>query len=909
MDLSEKETREQIIDSHLKDAGWKEDSIKREVNSIKSKFKIKKYEIRRSDKDSEGRFIDYVLLDSDKSILAIIEAKRFSADSEKGSIQATTYQKDIESQINYSVPIFLTNGKKWYFKEIGYPTREISGPFSQEDLHRRMVLSKERQKLSNIEISPKIIDRSKNIEIVKQVLNHLEKGNRKALINMATGTGKTRVAMALAEALIKARYIQNVLFVVDRISLGRQADAAFGDFLMNEPKTLLNEEGDFDMHKRIYTSTVQTLMAKNKETAWNFQKFSPGFFDLIIFDEAHRSYYDMQGLVFKYFDAIKLGLTATPSKTEDKDTFDLFECQRGQPTVKYDYDEAVNDGVLVPYDAQILATKVLELGIKGIELDNELKTELIKQDEDPDHFQVPGPRFEKYFTDKKTNELIVMEFMNRCYKTEDDKPCKTIFFCTSVRHAEELEKIFGLLYPNLSDDVKVITSDKSRYMDEVKRFMREPSPRIALSVGVLDTGVDIPEIMNLVFVAPVFSHIRFWQMLGRGTRSFSACKHKNWLPMEWGNRVKNDFRILDFKFGDFTNIKQHQLEESSKTKVSEDIKVKIFNKEVELLKKKLSNEEKDIIETRIIESINQIDQKSFIVKPKIDIIKKVISKKFDLKEHIEELRREIAPLIRFTEFGNGTVQTFISHCVDLFSYVKEDDIENIMEEHDFLLEKIENVWSSNLQVIRAKQEEIMKVMQEKFWKELTFADIDFLIRVIAPLMKYYEPERKKIIRVDAKDYTSSIEEFQMQIKEDPNLEYIKNSGLMKKMVKEGVTWKELFEIEKELKEMNSTWTIENIQKREDFVLFLRNILELNNLPDPQEMIKWEFEKLIVENNKEYNAEQIRFLRLLEKFFAYNKHLTPKDLTMHPLSDENPFDKFSQEQLKEIIKEVEKIKIK
>src|SRR3989344_9574226 len=270
-DLSEKETREQIIDSHLKDAGWKEDSIKREVNSIKSKFKIKKYEIRRSDKDSEGRFIDYVLLDSDKSILAIIEAKRFSADSEKGSIQATTYQKDIESQINYSVPIFLTNGKKWYFKEIGYPTREISGPFSQEDLHRRMVLSKERQKLSNIEISPKIIDRSKNIEIVKQVLNHLEKGNRKALINMATGTGKTRVAMAIIEALIKARYIQNVLFVVDRISLGKQAFAVFDDSpLRDEPRTLLNEEGDFDMDKRIYISTVQTLMAKDEEKGYKF---------------------------------------------------------------------------------------------------------------------------------------------------------------------------------------------------------------------------------------------------------------------------------------------------------------------------------------------------------------------------------------------------------------------------------------------------------------------------------------------------------------------------------------------------------------------------------------------------------------------------------------------------------------
>ena len=907
--LSEKETREKIIDPYLHDAKWKEEYIQREVNSIKSDFKIKNYILSKGPNDDSGRFIDYVLLDEDKSALAIIEAKRFSADPEVGSIQATTYQKDIELQTNYVVPIFLTNGKKWYLKEKGYPTREISGPFSQIDLHRRMRLSKERQKLSNIEINPKITDRSKNIEIVKNVLDHLERGNRKALINMATGTGKTRVAMALADILIRARYIQNILFIVDRISLGRQADAAFDSYLRGEPKTLLNEEKDFDMDKRIYISTVQTLMAKDKETAYNFQKFGPGFFDLIIFDEAHRSYYDNQGLVFKYFDAIKLGLTATPSGSEARDTYDLFDCQRGKPTVKYGYDEAVHDGVLVPYDAQVISTKVLELGIKGIELDSELKTELMKQEENPEYFQAPGTRFEKYFTDRKTNELIVMEFMDRCYKTEDDKPCKSIFFCASVKHTEELEKIFGLLYPNLSDDVKVITSDRARYMDEVKRFMKDSSPRIALSVGVLDTGVDIPEIMNLVFVTPVFSHTRFWQMLGRGTRSFSACENRNWLPLEEGIRMKDDFRILDFKFGDFSNIKQHQLKASDKSRISEDIKIKIFNKEVELLNKRLSNEEKKIIETRIIESVNKIDQKSFIVKPKIEIIKKVVSKKFDLKQYVEELKNEIAPLIRFTDFGHGITQTFISHCINLFGYVKEEDVENIMEEKDFLLEKIENVWSSNLQAVKEKQEQIMKVIQDKFWRELTFADIDFLIRVIAPLMKYYEPERRKIIRVDAQDYTSSVENFPMQVKEDPDLNYIKNSRLMEKMIKEGVTWKELSEIEKQLKNLNPSWTIENIQRTQDFVLFLRDILNLKDLPDPQEMIKWEFEKLIVENNTNYNAEQIKFLRLLEKFFAFNKHLTPKDFTAHPLSDENPLDKFSPEQLKEIVKEVENIKIK
>lgn len=910
MDLNEAETREKIIDPWLKREGWRKEYIKVEVNSLKSDFKAKTYEEKKGEGKEEGRFIDYLLLDQHKNPLALIESKRFSLDAEKGSIQATTYQKDIESQTGITIPIFLTNGKKWYIKERGYPTREISGPFSQKDLERRSQLAKERQKLSNIGINPKIIDRSKNIEIAKQVLSHLEKGNKHALINMATGTGKTRVALGIIESLMKARYIKNILFVVDRISLGKQAFAAFDNSpLRDEPKTLLNEEGDFDMDKIIYISTVQTLMSKDSEKGHKFEKFSPGFFDLIVFDEAHRSYYDRQNLVNRYFDSIKIGLTATPSKDEYKNTYELFECPRGEPTVKYDYDEAVRDGVLVPYDSQIISTKVLELGIKGIDLDKDLKTELQRQDEDPEKFEVPGTRFAKYFSDKKTNELIVTEFMNRCYKTEDDKPCKTIFFCASVKHAEELKKTFGSLYPNLGDDVEVITSDKHRYMDEVNRFKKDSSPRIAISVGVLDTGIDIPEIMNLAFVTPVFSHTRFWQMLGRGTRNYATCKNKSWLPIQDGVHVKEDFRILDFKFGEFSNIKEHQLEQKGKSTVSTDVKVNIFTKQVELLKKKLTESEKGIIETRIVEDVSKINQNSFIVKPHAEIIKKVISKKFDLTEYIKNLKDDIAPLMKFTEFGDGRVQTFISHCIDLFSYVKERNIEAIYEEQDFLLERIENVWSSNLQVVRNKKDQIIRVMQPVFWKELTFVDIDFLIREIAPLMKYYEPERKKIIRIDAPDKTMGIEHFPMQVKEDANLEYLKNTTLMKKMAREGVTWKELLDIEKTLTQINPLWTIENIQKREDFVIFLRNILELKDLPDPQELIKQHFEALIVENNQNFTTEQIHFLRLLEKFFAYNKHLAPKDLTTHPLADENPFDKFSHTELKEIILIVEKIKIK
>ncbi|MBI2971765.1 MAG: DEAD/DEAH box helicase family protein [Candidatus Aenigmarchaeota archaeon] len=908
VDLSEKQTREQYIDSRLEELGWKEQYVKKEVNSKATNFKTKKYVFLKTGY-KDGRFIDFVLTDEHQSPIAIIEAKKFSLDPDKGIIQATTYQKDIESQIGHAVPIFLTNGKKWYIKEKDYPMREISGPFSQEDLQKKFSLSKNRADLSNIEVNTEIVDRSKSIEIIKQILNNFSSGNRSALISMATGTGKTRVAMGIIHALLKARYVQNVLFVVDRISLGRLAFYnGFQKYFSSTPSCLMNEQA-FSKDKRFYVSTVQTLMAKQRNGERLFQSFSPGFFDLIIYDEAHRSYYDKQNLVMKYFDVLKIGLTATPSKSEGRDTYDLFGCERGKPTVEYTYDEAVKDGVLVPYDAQIIETKVLKLGISGMDLDKELRTELIKQDEDPEVFKVPGKRFARYFTDKRTNELIVSEFMNRCHKTEDEKPCKTIFFCVNVEHAKALKKRFDEMYPNLCNETEVIVSEFDRYMDAVERFMKDESPKVAISVGVLDTGVDIPEVCNLVFVTPVLSRIRFWQMVGRGTRSISACRHMSRLPVYDGVPDKRDFRILDFKFGDFSNVLEHRLEVSDDTKSREDIREKILRKQIELLKKDLSPKEKDIVENHIVERIDNIDKKSFIVRDKIPIIKKIVSKPYDIKSHVDEIKKEIVPLLKFSDFGDGKVQTFISNCVDLFRYVKEDDKEGIDNVRDFIEERVISIWESDIEAVKKKSGEIKQILQEKFWQDLTFDDVDFLIRNIAPLMVYYEKERKKIVRVHAPDFVIKVEDFKMQFKEDKRFEEFKKSELVRKMVRDGVTWQELRVISQELAKLNSAWTIENVQKNQDFILFLRNILDLKDLPDPEYTIKQEFETLIMEKNKDYNVEQIRFLRMLASFFAINKHLERKDFTSYPLADERPLEKFSREQLQKIIEAAEKIKIR
>lgn len=914
MDMSELQTRKKIIDPKLELTGWINKYIKEEVNSLKSNFNTKEYVLFNGKIErGKDRFIDYLLLDEDNSPLAIIEAKRSSIDWKKGEIQAKTYQEDIKKQTKKIIPIFLTNGETWYFIDQKDRRRKVLLPFSQKDLHRRSYLFEHEIKPSQVKLNKKIVDRARGIEAVKQVLEHFEKGHRSALVNMATGTGKTRVAMSIIDALIKSSYVKNVLFVVDRISLSNQAKERGFKSFFSDPVCELNVEG-FSDTATLYTTTVQTLTDDdNKRKRPMFEKFGVGGFDLIVFDEAHRSFYGKNNILFKYFDCLKLGLTATPSTEDSRDTFDLFECEYKKPTVAYDYDTAVNDKVLVPYVAEVIDTHVLTLGIKGAKLSKDLKQALKEQEENPEIAELPGTRFEKYFTDSRTNELIVREFIDRCYKSDEGRPCKTIFFCASVKHADSLKEIFDKLYPSIAKDVRVITSDRSRYMDEVKRFDRYDEPRIALSVGVLDTGVDVPEICNLVFVKPVFSPIRFWQMLGRGTRNLDACRYKDRLPSKDGIHIKENFLILDFKFGDHSNVIYHKLDKSRVRSAVIDAKTRIFLEQVDLLKKKLDDNQRKILEKEIRDTIKTIDMDSPIVMEKVSIIKKVVSEKFDLKDHIKTLKEDIAPLLVYSKTNNSKVYAFISQCVKLFDAIKENDTDKIWKVQDFAQERVENIWEKGLEIVQSKSNDLKKVLGDKFWSELTFDDVDFLIREIAPLMVYYEKARKKMLRVDAPDIVLSVEEIKHEIKENPDLiEFLEKNELIKKIkAGEGVTSDELFEIERKLSDLNPTWTIDNLQNilRVDFIVFLRQIIGLKGLPDPEEMIKMEFDKYILSRNEHYTSDQLKFLRLLKEVFVRSKHIELKDLAKHPLTEERPLDKFTLKQLENIVDKCKGLKWK
>ena len=904
--IDEKRTREKYIDPELKKRKWLKKYIKEEVNSVKSDFVNKKLVFYDGHPEKGiDRFIDYVLLDEDFSVVAIIEAKRFSIEEEKGRVQARTYAKDIEKQTNRKVPIFLTNGKIWRFIDEDGIERKVSGPFSQEDLRRRGDLYSKRRNPSDVKIDSRIVDRPKSIQIVRELSEHFSDGHRKALVHMATGTGKTRVAMAVIDILINANYIRNALFIADRTALVNQAESSGFQEFFTEPVVDLRE--GFSTTGRLYVSTVQTLMSRTPKRL--AERFSPGFFDLIVFDEAHRSYYDKNQFIDKYFDAIKIGLTATPRKHETKSTYGLFECEQGKPTVEYSYDEAVLDNILVPYRAEIIDTERLLLGIKGSELTEPLKDQLRRQEVNPEAAEFTGSQFDRVFMDDKINELIVREFLNSCYRSDEGKPCKSIFFCASQRHAKYMKRVFGLVAPMLSNDVQVITSEMYRANDEVKRFGLQSEPRIALSVGMLDTGVDIPEVCNLVFVKPVFSHIRFWQMIGRGTRNLDSCKHLKWLP----NRDKKDYLIFDFKVGGHSNIYYHEFTVSRERSPTKDVITRIFENRVKLLQKSLDEEQKRIITEKVIASIDELDKESFVIREKLPTLEKVKGEVFNLQNYVKELLEEITPLMIFNQGKNVNISSFILKVEKLFGYVldgKRDQIEDIKL---YVQEMCRNILQrDNLTEIKENRDNIISVLQEDFWEDLTFSDIEFLVIHIAPLMKYYEPDPKKIIQIDAPDIVLLRETYEKEVKEDEELKNFLNENPLIKKIRdgEGITSPELVELELQLSSLRPGLTIENVQKYQkiDFLSFLRKIVGFENKYDPKELIEYEFDQYILAKT-EYNSKQLGFLLVLKKVFAKRKRIELSDLANPPLSNEHPLDFFQIGDLKLIIKKCNKIKMK
>ncbi|SFL06885.1 type I restriction enzyme, R subunit [Lachnospiraceae bacterium KH1T2] len=538
LDLSEYKTRKIYIDAMLCDAGWTE-----------GKDWINEVELPGMPNKSEVGFADYVLYDDSHKPLAVIEAKRTCIDVAKGRQQAKLYADILEKQYGRRPVVFLTNGFETRIIDNQYPERKVAEIYSKRDLEKLFNLLSMRESLRDISVDKNIAGRYYQEAAIKAVCDCFdEKNYRKALLVMATGSGKTRTVIALCKVLLDAGWVKNILFLADRNSLVTQAMRSFVNQLGSLSCTNLCEEKE-NYNAHCVFSTYQTMMGCiDNVKDERGRLFTCGHFDLVICDEAHRSVYNKYKNIFTYFDAPLVGLTATPKDEIDKNTYSIFELQNGMPTYGYDLAQAVKDGYLVDYVSIETKLKFIEQGISYDELSEEEKEEYENTFEDEDGNlpqKINSSALNNWLFNEDTIRQVLHIVMRDGLKINyGEKIGKTIIFARSHAHAEKILEVFNKEYPNLAKGAngqafaKVIDNYMTYAQSAIDEFSDpKKMPQIAISVDMLDTGIDVPEVLNLVFFKKVMSKAKFWQMIGRGTR---LC------PGLIDGEDKSKFYIFDF---------------------------------------------------------------------------------------------------------------------------------------------------------------------------------------------------------------------------------------------------------------------------------------------------------------------------------------------------------------------------
>lgn len=885
----ERQTRQEKIDLQLGRAGW----------AVGSRRLLVEYLIQSGStlNEPEGayraknEFADYALLDRLGRILAIVEAKRTSRDALDGERQAADYADALRAQNGTDPFVFLANGDEiWFWHRNLYPPRKVSGFFTEEDLTRLAHLDKYGKPLTGAIPLERIIDRAYQIEAVKTIAERIEAAKRRFLMVLATGTGKTRVAVALVELLQRQERIQRVLFLADRRELVKQALGAFKEHLPGSPRSWI-EGGTIDRDAQIHFATYPGMMSL-------YQRLSSGYYDLIIADESHRSIYSRYKAILDHFDAIHLGLTATPTDFLDHNTFELFDCGDDTPSFYYGYDEAVRDKHLVPYRPVHVARTGFQIeGLKPGELPDEVKQQVREQGIDPDQFSFEGSDLERKVTNTGTNDAIVREFMDHAIKDAvGTLPAKTIIFAISHKHALEIYKSFNRLYPDLQRKglAKVIDSQMERAEKTLDDFKNKDFPRVAISVDMLDTGIDVPSIRNLVFAKPVFSKVKFWQMLGRGTRTWTD-------PVN--GQKKADFLVIDH----WDNFDYFQVNKDGRAgAVSEPLPSRLFRLRLEKLQILAGREDspsvahavrqlRNLVGTLPLENIN--------VAPHAEEVRSLADSDVpwgDLtEESITHLSHTIAPLLRFSvagtypelQFENQTEQLALAHL-----RADADEIEQLrmrISEHLSLL-------PVNIPEVRPHLDALAAAQTDAFWASLTCPRIMQLQETFAPLMRFRTRRPAgTFVRLSLPDqiqrrhwivfgptgegafadtYRAQVEALVKDLAGDnPALQRLRRGEELTSddiaAIAAALQGPDLFVTEERLREAYH-------QPKASLADFLRHILDVSKLPSREESISQAFDEW-VRQHPQLTATQLMFVRTLRKAVMQQAEITSLDALRKP----------------------------
>ncbi|NME51622.1 DEAD/DEAH box helicase family protein [Desulfovibrio piger] len=755
-DLSEFSTRKIYIDAMLLGMDWELEGPDSDVSQ--------EYEVEgMAGVPGQKGYADYVLWGRDGKPLAVVEAKKACKDPNTGRTQAKLYADCLELRFGQRPVMFTTNGFDTFFwDDKGGPQRKVSRIFSKTDLERIIERRTSRLPLESITISNAITDRYYQQAAIRSVCEEISRGVRKHLLVMATGTGKTRTAASLVDVLSRGHHITNVLFLADRTALVSQAKDDFKTYLPNMSLCNLCANKD-DASARIVFSTYPTIMnaidrEKSKDGG---MLFSPAHFDLIIIDESHRSIFKKYRAIFEYFDAILLGLTATPKTEVARNTYEFFELENGVPTYAYDYDTAVHqDHVLVPYYNYEVTTKFLSEGITYEELSDEDK-ERYEDDFTEDGVMpdsIPSQALNDFVFNQKTVDLVLQDLMERGIMVNGgERIGKTIIFAQNKRHAEFILERFNKLYPQYHGTwASRVVCDDSYAQTVIDNFKEaEKTPYIVVSVDMMDTGIDVPACVNLVFFKKVRSKTKFWQMIGRGTRLCPELTCTDLIEREEYTGKKR-FLIFDY-CGNFEYFRQvkHTTEGEVPISLSENIFRKCvrlvaafqdaskfdgayqpWRRELtELCQGRIAGLNTDLFHVRL--ALKHVEK---FKKPEAFICLSELDQ--------QELTEHIAPLVHFDEADamalrfDNFIYGFILNVLDESPLVKRDMARLVTTAR--LLEK-----KSSIPQVAAKLPLLRQISAPELWKDIDICKLEDIRRELRALIRFLDEgsKRKDIITI------------------------------------------------------------------------------------------------------------------------------------------------------------------
>ncbi|MGK9251818.1 DEAD/DEAH box helicase family protein [Paenibacillus humicus] len=906
---TEARTRQLIIDVMLRDAGWNPHGKN-----------VREVEVEGMDNRTGLGYCDYVLWSDSELPLAVIEAKKTSRSPKEGKKQAQNYADLLEKKYGQRPIMFYTNGyETWMWDDVFYPERRVSSIFSKADLEWAIQKRSDRKILTDYSPNSLIAGRVYQIEGITRAAETYQKGHRRSLLVMATGTGKTRTAIAYVDMLRRAGWTKNILFLADRKELVRQARGEFKKHLPSATTCNLVEDKD-DPSARLYFSTYQTMMGfidPGKRP-----KFSPGHFDLIIIDEAHRSIYNKFGLLFDYFDSLLLGLTATPKSDVDHDTYKFFKLPLNVPTFAYEYEQAIEDKSLVPVNPVSIFFKFLHQGMDRDELSDEEKEEYDEKIyPHKKSTTIAKEELNRFLYNKDTiRQAMSMVFEHGLKVEGGDKLGKTIVFARNKKHAELIVTVIDEMMPQEKGKIAAEIHYGVSHSQTLILNFKEPknNPTIAVSVDMLDTGIDVPEVVNLVVFKPVLSLTKFWQMIGRGTRLredlFGPGKHKT-------------HALLFDLCGNVDYFNLGKKDEPKATPLS--ITGQLFQERIHLIRELGASGDayhalqSDIIQT-LVSQLSRMDEHYFALRPHIPTLLKF--RHADSFQWLDDpsvaiLTGDFAKRV-YDDEPEDKKRIDLLHVRLQRHLLGLASIPAIEAKKEQLQDVAEKIYKKRMDIPQvAKYVDMLRgVMDIRFFERTSAMEMDEIRKVIREFVRLLDSSEKVSVFTDIqdkmtepinfggklpsfgdfKDYKSHISEYIKKHQDHLAIQRIRRNREITEMDVEAYA---------DMLEQEQVGTKEQFRKhfgtdaKHAFGIFVKEILGLERSAAQEA-----FANLL--NRTNLNANQINFINMIIDHLSVNGILEPSRLADKPfvsLHHEGVFGLFDEDTVDEIVQVVETLR--